>query len=167
MIQNIGLIGVGRMGLAIARNLIAEGYAVTGYRRSAMDDFAAAGGTPTASPAAVAETSDIILISLPGNDAAGRSPGLPEAPARAASPLPPPAASAVSSRADCVAGPSAAHARRQSAWCGGADGGSVHVCLYDPTNHLAVLVWPREGRVRALELAVSDSPRHVDAWRQV
>ena len=69
MIQNIGLIGVGRMGLAIARNLIAEGYAVTGYRRSAMDDFAAAGGTPTASPAAVAETSDIILISLPGNDA--------------------------------------------------------------------------------------------------
>jgi hypothetical protein len=46
-----------------------------------------------------------------------------------ASPLPPPAASAVSSRADGVAGPSAAHARRQSAWCGGADGGFSRAAL--------------------------------------
>jgi len=69
MTQKIGLIGVGRMGLAMARNLIAKDHTVTGYRRGAMDDFAAAGGAPAASPAAVADASDIILISLPDNDA--------------------------------------------------------------------------------------------------
>tara|TARA_R110000868_G_scaffold50260_4_gene160807 strand:+ start:7359 stop:8234 length:876 start_codon:yes stop_codon:yes gene_type:complete len=69
MSSSIGIIGVGRMGLAMARNLIAKDYAVTGYRRSAMDDFAAAGGIPANSPAAVAEGSDIVITSLPGNDA--------------------------------------------------------------------------------------------------
>lgn len=69
MTRNIGIIGVGRMGLAMARNLIAQGHSVTGYRRSAMDDFAAAGGIPAASPAAVAEASGVILTCLPNNDA--------------------------------------------------------------------------------------------------
>jgi L-threonate 2-dehydrogenase len=69
MARNIGIIGVGRMGLAMARNLIAQGHAVTGYRRSAMDDFIAAGGVPATSPAAVANASDIILTSVPNNDA--------------------------------------------------------------------------------------------------
>ncbi len=44
MNQKIGIIGVGRMGLAMARNLIAQQYSVIGYRRSAMDDFISAGG---------------------------------------------------------------------------------------------------------------------------
>lgn len=69
MARKIGIVGVGRMGLAMARNLIAQGHSVTGYRRSAMDDFAAAGGIPAASPAAVADTSDILIVSLPGNEA--------------------------------------------------------------------------------------------------
>lgn len=71
MTRNIGIIGVGRMGLAMARNLIANGHTVTGYRRSAMDDFAAAGGVPAASPAAVADASDILFTCLP-DDAAVR-----------------------------------------------------------------------------------------------
>lgn len=69
MPRNIGIIGVGRMGLAMARNLVAKGYTVTGFRRSAMDEFAAAGGIPAASPAAVADASDVILTCLPDNDA--------------------------------------------------------------------------------------------------
>lgn len=69
MTRNIGIIGVGRMGLAMARNLIANGHTVTGYRRSAMDDFAAAGGLPAASPAAVADASEIIFTCLPDDEA--------------------------------------------------------------------------------------------------
>lgn len=69
MTRSIGIIGVGRMGLAMARNLIAKGHTVTGYRRSAMDDFADAGGIPAASPAAVADASEIVFTSLPDDDA--------------------------------------------------------------------------------------------------
>lgn len=69
MTQPIGIIGVGRMGLAMARNLIAKGYPVTGYRRSAMDDFIAAGGTAAASPADVVTASEIVFTCLPNNDA--------------------------------------------------------------------------------------------------
>ena len=69
MSKTIGIIGVGRMGLAMARNLIGVGYPVTGYRRSAMDEFVAAGGTAAASPAAVAEDADIVFTCLPDDDA--------------------------------------------------------------------------------------------------
>jgi len=69
MTHKIGFIGVGRMGLAMARNLIAKGYPVTGYRRSAMDDFIAAGGIAAASPAEVVTASDIVFTSLPDNAA--------------------------------------------------------------------------------------------------
>jgi putative dehydrogenase len=65
MTHKIGIIGVGRMGLAMARNLIAKGYPVTGYRRSAMDDFIAAGGIAATSPAAA----DIVFTCLPDNAA--------------------------------------------------------------------------------------------------
>lgn len=69
MTQKIGIIGIGRMGLAMARNLIARGYPVTGYRRSAMDDFIAAGGIAAASPAQVVTAADIVFTSLPDNAA--------------------------------------------------------------------------------------------------
>lgn len=69
MTRTIGIIGVGRMGLAMARNLIAAGYPVTGYRRSAMDEFVAAGGTQAASPAEVVAAADIVFTCLPDNDA--------------------------------------------------------------------------------------------------
>lgn len=69
MTHTIGIIGVGRMGLAMARNLIAQGYPVTGYRRSAMDEFVTAGGTPATSPADVVAAADIVFTCLPDNSA--------------------------------------------------------------------------------------------------
>lgn len=69
MTRRIGIIGVGGMGLAMAKNLLAAGFPVAGYRRSALDDLIAAGGTAAASPAALVEDSDVVILSLP-NDAA-------------------------------------------------------------------------------------------------
>ena len=69
MARRIGIIGVGRMGLAMAHNLMAAGFEVTSYRRSAMDDFAAAGGTPAESSAALTECCEIVIVSVPGGDA--------------------------------------------------------------------------------------------------
>jgi 3-hydroxyisobutyrate dehydrogenase len=64
-VETIGLIGIGKIGLPIAENLIKSGYRVLGYRRSAMDDFERAGGVSAASPAAVGEEADIVLTCLP------------------------------------------------------------------------------------------------------
>ena len=63
--QTIGVIGLGKIAMPIAINLLASGYRVTGYRRSPMADFAKAGGAPLASPAEVAEKSDFIVSCLP------------------------------------------------------------------------------------------------------
>ena len=80
MIQKIGMIGVGRMGLAIARNLTAKGYPVTGYRSNAIDDFIAAGGIAATSSAEVVAAADIVFTSLPENaavsDALNRTDGI-------------------------------------------------------------------------------------------
>lgn len=80
MIQKIGMIGVGRMGLAMARNLAAKGYPVTGYRRNAIDDFIAAGGIAATSSAEVVAAADIVFTSLPENaavsDALNRTDGI-------------------------------------------------------------------------------------------
>ena len=69
MAGKIGIVGVGRMGLAMARNLMAAGHTVVGYRRSAMDDFIAAGGTPAESPAALTAACEIVIVSVSGEDA--------------------------------------------------------------------------------------------------
>lgn len=69
MAGKIGIVGVGRMGLAMARNLMAAGYTVIGYRRSAMDDFVSAGGVAAESPAALTTESDIVIVSVSGEDA--------------------------------------------------------------------------------------------------
>ena len=62
----IGIIGLGIMGSAFARNLRAAGFAVSGYDPdpAAGDRLAGMGGTPLPSPRAVAEASDHILIAL-------------------------------------------------------------------------------------------------------
>lgn len=66
----VGIIGVGTMGLPVAGNLVDSGYAVVGYRRSAMPaEFLALGGRPLASPAEVARQADVVLTILPGPDA--------------------------------------------------------------------------------------------------
>ena len=62
---SVGLIGVGNLGLAVARNLIARGHRVIGFRRSSMDAFVAAGGVAAASPAAAAAEADVVLTCLP------------------------------------------------------------------------------------------------------
>jgi putative dehydrogenase len=62
----VGMIGLGQMGLPIARNLVERGFEVAGYRRHASPDLAAAGGIPVASAAAAAEHADVLLSILPG-----------------------------------------------------------------------------------------------------
>lgn len=66
--STIGLIGVGALGLAMSEALIKDGRKVVGYRRSAMDDFTAAGGIAAGSSREVAEQADVILVCLPGDD---------------------------------------------------------------------------------------------------
>jgi len=71
MDRRIGMIGVGVMGLAMSRNLIAAGFEVFGYDpvRGATEALAAAGGRPRASPRAVAEECPIVFLSLPSAEA--------------------------------------------------------------------------------------------------
>jgi putative dehydrogenase len=61
----VGVIGLGKMGLPIAQNLMERGFAVVGYRRSGTGELAALGGTGAQSPAEVASSSDVLLSILP------------------------------------------------------------------------------------------------------
>jgi putative dehydrogenase len=63
--HRVGVIGLGKMGMPIARNLIERGFAVIGYRRSGSPELIAAGGTVAASPAEVASQADVLLSILP------------------------------------------------------------------------------------------------------
>lgn len=65
----IGLVGLGNLGLAVAKSLIARGREVVGYRRSSLAEFEAAGGTPAASAADVARRVDLVLTLLRGDGA--------------------------------------------------------------------------------------------------
>jgi 3-hydroxyisobutyrate dehydrogenase-like beta-hydroxyacid dehydrogenase len=67
--DTVGIVGVGKIGLPIAQNLIKSGYRVLGYRRSAMDEFEKAGGIPARSPAAVGAEADIVFSCLPSSAA--------------------------------------------------------------------------------------------------
>ncbi len=62
----VGVIGLGKMGLPIAQNLIERGFTVTGYRRSGSPELAEAGGIVASSPAEVAASADVLLSILPG-----------------------------------------------------------------------------------------------------
>jgi L-threonate 2-dehydrogenase len=64
--DRVGVIGLGKMGLPIAQNLMARGFTVTGYRRSGSPELAEAGGTVASSAAEVAASADVILSILPG-----------------------------------------------------------------------------------------------------
>lgn len=63
----VGMIGLGIMGHAMSRNLIAAGFSVVGYDISprALDAFRAIGGTVAASAAEVGKASEILITSLP------------------------------------------------------------------------------------------------------
>jgi 3-hydroxyisobutyrate dehydrogenase len=63
---SVGVIGLGKMGLPIAQNLMERGFTVTGYRRSGSPELAEAGGTVASSAAEVAACADVLLSILPG-----------------------------------------------------------------------------------------------------
>ncbi len=68
--MEIGFIGLGRMGGAMARNLQESGHTlcVNDVRREACDGVVAAGGTFRATPAEIARHAEAVLISVPGPD---------------------------------------------------------------------------------------------------
>ena len=65
--KNVGMIGLGIMGSAMSKNLVAAGFTVTGYDISsrAVDAFKALGGTAVASVADVGKAANILITSLP------------------------------------------------------------------------------------------------------
>jgi 3-hydroxyisobutyrate dehydrogenase len=63
--DRVGIIGLGKMGMPIARNLAERGFQVIGYRRSGSPELIASGGVVAASPAEVAERADVLLSILP------------------------------------------------------------------------------------------------------
>ena len=65
----VGLIGLGNMGIPMAKTLIDAGYEVLGYRRGAAPDFEAIGGKRAGSPRAVAEGAEIVLCCIPSDSA--------------------------------------------------------------------------------------------------
>src|SRR5580704_11565337 len=67
--NTVGLIGIGKIGLPIADNLIKSGHRVVGYRRSALAEFEKIGGVPARSAADVGAQADIVLTCLPSTAA--------------------------------------------------------------------------------------------------
>ena len=67
--QRVGVIGLGVMGLPIARNLMERGIEVIGYRRSGSPGLAEAGGKVAGSAAEVAAAADVLLSIVPDADA--------------------------------------------------------------------------------------------------
>ncbi len=63
--DRVGVIGLGKMGLPIAMNLMSRGFRVTGYRRSGSPELAKAGGDVAASAAEVAAAADVLLSIVP------------------------------------------------------------------------------------------------------
>lgn len=65
--KTVGFIGLGIMGLAMAKNLVDAGYEVVGHNRSPepVEDLEAYGGSGADSPAAVAEQTDVVIMCLP------------------------------------------------------------------------------------------------------
>ena len=68
--MKIGFIGLGRMGMPMAANLVKAGFSVTGHDLAAarMTEFAALGGEIAENPAQVAAATDI-TFSIIMNDA--------------------------------------------------------------------------------------------------
>ena len=65
----IAFIGLGNMGLPMARNLVKAGFRVQGFDLSAtaLEALAAAGGIPCAGAAATLENADVVVTMLPAS----------------------------------------------------------------------------------------------------
>jgi L-threonate 2-dehydrogenase len=70
--MNIGFVGLGAMGLPMAKNLVAAGHAVAGcdVRREPVEALAAAGGTAAANPAEAARGAEIVILMVVNADQA-------------------------------------------------------------------------------------------------
>ena len=70
--MRVGVVGLGKMGSAIARNLLARGYQVSVWNRSrgSVDALVGSGATPQASIEELVKAVDTVLISLWGDAAA-------------------------------------------------------------------------------------------------
>lgn len=64
-LPTLGLIGIGQLGLPVARNLLQAGYPVLGYRRTDLQAFTEAGGRALSSAGDVARQSDLLMMCLP------------------------------------------------------------------------------------------------------
>ena len=62
--RRIGFVGLGAMGMPMARNLLAKGFQVRGFdtRAAAVEELAAAGGAPAADAAAAADGADALVL---------------------------------------------------------------------------------------------------------
>src|SRR5476651_2508469 len=69
---SVGVVGLGKMGSAIARNLLARGYQVSVWNRSrgAVDALVSSGATPQPSIEELTKAVDAVIISLWGDEAA-------------------------------------------------------------------------------------------------
>jgi 3-hydroxyisobutyrate dehydrogenase-like beta-hydroxyacid dehydrogenase len=67
MTRTVGFVGLGIMGLPMAKNLVDAGYPVVGHNRSSdpTEELVEYGGEDGGSPAGVAEQSDVVLLCLP------------------------------------------------------------------------------------------------------
>ena len=65
--RTVGFVGLGIMGLPMAKNLVDAGYPVVGHNRSdePVDQLVEHGGRDGGSPAGVARDSDVVLLCLP------------------------------------------------------------------------------------------------------
>jgi 3-hydroxyisobutyrate dehydrogenase-like beta-hydroxyacid dehydrogenase len=66
LIRRVGFVGLGRMGAAMARNVLKAGFPLTVYNRTAakMQPFVDAGATEAGSPAEAATGADVVVTSL-------------------------------------------------------------------------------------------------------
>jgi 3-hydroxyisobutyrate dehydrogenase-like beta-hydroxyacid dehydrogenase len=67
--ETVGFVGVGKIGMPIAQNLINSGYRVLGYRRSSLAEFEKIGGIAVSSPAEIGAQADIVFSCLPSSEA--------------------------------------------------------------------------------------------------
>lgn len=65
----VGMVGIGKLGLPVAHNLIQAGFKVVGFRRTDRQGFIDLGGQALQSPAEVAYQADVILLCLPSEEA--------------------------------------------------------------------------------------------------
>ena len=67
--ENVGFVGVGKIGMPISENLIKSGYRVLGYRRGSLAEFEKIGGVAAKSPADIGAQCDVVFSCVPTAEA--------------------------------------------------------------------------------------------------